>query len=240
MNTALKAVLFDVDGTLVDSNDAHAQAWLKAFAECGVTVEFARVRCRIGMGADKLMPEVSGLSEDSPLGQQVAIRRSEIFKTEFLPKIQPFNDAARLVAAVKELGLTAVAASSAKKDELLPLLKIAGADCLMDAATSADDAEESKPDPDIILAAMKRAKASPSETIMIGDTPYDVEASRRAGVAIIAFRCGGWGDADLAGALAIYDGPWDLVQRLDESPLCPSPGDSREDHRETGHTAASR
>ena len=108
----------------------------------------------------------------------------------------------------------------------------------MDAATSSDDAEESKPAPDIIQAALKRAKAAPAEAIMIGDTPYDVEASRRAGVAIIAFRSGGWSDADLAGAIAIYDGPWDLL--LDQSPLCRSRRDSRTSHRETGNTAAAR
>jgi len=219
MSHLLKAVLFDVDGTLVDSNDAHAHAWVKAFAQLGVTVDFARVRRCIGMGGDKLMPEVSGLSEDSPIGSKVATRRGEIFTTEFLPKIQPFKDAGRLVAAAKNLGLTVVAASSATKDELVALLEIAGADDVMDSATSSDDAEESKPDPDIIQAALKRAKAEPREAIMIGDTPYDVEASRRAGVRIIAFRSGGWNDADLAGAIAIYDGAWDLFQQLDESPL---------------------
>ena len=213
---ALKAVLFDVDGTLVDSNDAHAHAWVKAFADSGITVEFEHVRRCIGMGGDKLMPEVSGLEEDSPLGATIAKRRGEIFKTEFLPKIQPFKDAGRLVAALKDLGLTVVAASSAQKDELKALLKIAGAHSVMDAATSSDDAEESKPAPDIIQAALKRAKAAPREAVMIGDTPYDVTAALRAGVAIIAFRSGGWSDAALAGAIAIYDGPWDLFER---SPL---------------------
>ena len=221
MSHALKAVLFDVDGTLVDSNDAHAHAWVKAFAESGVTVEFRHVRRCIGMGGDKLMPEVSGLKEDSPLGSTIAKRRGEIFTTEFLPKIQPFKDSGRLVAAQKDLGLTVVAASSAQEDELKALLKIAGADAVMDAATSSDDADESKPAPDIIQAALKRAKAAPREAIMIGDTPYDVEAAQRAGVAIIAFRSGGWRDADLAGAIAIYDGPWDLLEQLDESPLRP-------------------
>jgi HAD superfamily hydrolase (TIGR01509 family) len=219
MGHPLKAVLFDVDGTLVDSNDAHAHAWVKAFTEAGITVDFAHVRRCIGMGGDKLMPEVSGLAEDSPSGAKIAKRRGEIFTSEFLPKIQPFADAGRLVAAAKRLGLAVVAASSAKKEELDALLEIAGADRLMDAATSSDDAEESKPDPDIIQAALKRARAKPPEAIMIGDTPYDVEAARRAGVGIIAFRSGGWNDADLAGAIAIYDGPSDLVQQLDESPL---------------------
>ena len=215
----VKAVLFDVDGTLVDSNDAHAAAWVKAFSEFNVAVDPDKVRRCIGMGGDKLMPAVSGIAEESPVGSQIAERRGEIFKVEFLPNLQPLDGAARLVAAVKGRGLTAVAASSAKKDELEALLVLAGADALMDAATSSDDAEESKPDPDIIVAALKRAKAKPDEAMMIGDTPYDVEAARRAGVRVIAFRSGGWKDQDLTGAAAIYDGPLDLVLRFNSSPL---------------------
>jgi HAD superfamily hydrolase (TIGR01509 family) len=215
----ISTVLFDIDGTLVDSNDAHAEAWVKAFAEAGRTIPFAEIRQRIGKGGDKLMPEVSGLSEQSPEGKRISKRRGEIFTSEFVPRLQPFRDAARLVAALKARGLTAVAASSAKKDELKSLLKIAGADTLLDAATSSDDAEESKPDPDILHAALQRAKARPEQAMMIGDTPYDVEAAQRAGVPVIAFRCGGWSDADLKGAEAIYDGPWDLLARLDDSPL---------------------
>src|SRR4051794_41100806 len=142
MHAALKAVLFDIDGTLVDSNDAHAASWVKAFTENGVNVDAAQVRRRIGMGGDKLMPDVSGLSEDSPQGAAIAERRGEIFKTEFLPRLHAFRDASRLVKKIKELGLTAVAASSAKKDELTPLLEIAGAKSLMDDLTSSDDADE--------------------------------------------------------------------------------------------------
>jgi HAD superfamily hydrolase (TIGR01509 family) len=219
MGHALKAVLFDVDGTLVDSNDAHAHAWVEAFAEFNITVEFAQVRRCIGMGGDKLMPAVSGIDAESSRGKQIGERRSEIFTTRFLPNIRPFPDAARLVAALKAQGLTAVAASSAQKDELGKLLAIAGVTGLMDDETSSDDAEESKPEPDIIEAALARAGAKANEAIMIGDTPYDVEASLGAGVPIIGFRSGGWGDADLTGAIAIYDGPADLLRRLAESPL---------------------
>ena len=215
----LKAVLFDVDGTLVDSNDAHADAWVNAFREHGVSVEWIKVRRSIGMGGDKLMPAVSGISEASPQGEAIAKERGKIFKRDFLPHIKPFRNASRLVATIKDRGYIAVAASSAAKDELTPLLKIAGAEWLMDAKTSSDDAEESKPEPDIILAALKRAGASAREAIMIGDTPFDVEAARRAGVKVIGFRSGGWGDGDLDGAIAIYDGPWDLLARLDDSPL---------------------
>ena len=219
MPPLLKAVLFDVDGTLVDSNDAHAKAWVKAFIEYGVTVGPAHVRRCIGMGGDKLMPEVSGIEEDSPRGKMIAQRRGDIFKQEFIPKLMPFNGARDLVAAVRERGLTAVAASSASKEDLKALLEVADTVELMDEKTSSDDAEESKPAPDIIEAALQRAKASPAEAIMIGDTPYDIEAARRAGVSTIAFRTGGWKDKDLAGAIAIYDGPWDLLERISESPI---------------------
>jgi HAD superfamily hydrolase (TIGR01509 family) len=214
-----KAILFDVDGTLVDSNDAHATAWVDAFAEAGITVDFTEVRRRIGMGGDKLMPEVSDLTDDSPDGKRIAERRGEIFKERFLPTLKPFRDAGRLVATLKERGFTVVAASSAKKHELQPLLEVAGAADPMDGATSSDDAKESKPDPDIINAALKEAGTDAAGAVMIGDTPYDLEAAARAGVTSIAFRTGGWSDADLKGASAIYDGPWDLLARLDESPL---------------------
>jgi HAD superfamily hydrolase (TIGR01509 family) len=172
------------------------------------------------MGGDKLMPAVSGLEEDSPAGSAIARRRGEIFAERFLPHLKPFKGADRLVAELKARGHTVVAASSAKRDELQPLLTVAGADALMDASTSSDDATNSKPDPDIVQAALKRADASPANAVMIGDTPYDVEACLRAGVAIIAFRCGGWADDDLKGAIAIYDGPWDLLSRLGDSALC--------------------
>ena len=118
-------VLLDVDGTLVDSNDAHALAWVRAFAEEGVDVPFEAVRRLIGMGGDKLMPRVSPFTDDSEEGKRVATRRQEIFAREFLPRLQPFRDAGRLVAELKRRGLTAVAASSAKAEELRPLLRIA-------------------------------------------------------------------------------------------------------------------
>ena len=210
------AVLLDVDGTLVDSNDAHAHAWVAAFREAGIRIDFARIRRCIGMGADKLMPAVSGISEASPEGRRISEQRAAIFTSEWVPRLKPFRDATRLVSALRARGLTVVAASSAKKDELRPLLEIAGATEILDAATSSDDADESKPDPDIVQAALQRARAAPEQACLIGDTPYDVEAGRRAGVPTVAFRCGGWGDADLAGAIATYDGPWDLLVRLDD------------------------
>ena len=206
---------------------------MKAFAEAGVAVEFHKVRCAIGMGGDKLMPAVAGIQADSPSGQRISERRSEIFKAEYLPQLRPFRDAAVLVSAIEARGLKTVAASSAKRDELEALLKIAGALSLLGDAASGDDAEQSKPDPDIIDAALSKTGASASDALMNGDTPYDIEAASRAGVRAIAFRCGGWNDERLRGAVAIYDGPWDLLARLDESAIAnpvtqiPSPESQR-------------
>lgn len=217
MNTDITAVLFDVDGTLVDSNDAHADAWVKAFRAFSINVDPVAVRKSIGMGGDQLMPAVSGIEEESRLGTRIAARRGEIFRDDFLPNLRPFPDAGRLVAALGERGLRVVAASSAKEDELAALLKIAEADGLMDGATSSDDAEQSKPAPDIVHAALQKARVEPTQAVMIGDTPYDIAAARSAGVRVIAFRCGGWRDSELVGAIEIYDGPADLLARLDES-----------------------
>jgi HAD superfamily hydrolase (TIGR01509 family) len=213
------AVLLDVDGTLVDSNDAHARAWLDAFAEAGRTVEYERVRRAIGMGGDKLMPHVAGISEDSEEGQRIAERRGAIFQSRYLPGIQPFPRVRELVQRFIDDGYAVVAASSAKADELHPLLEKAGVADLVPARTSSDDANESKPEPDIVHAALKRAGAAAEKSIMLGDTPYDVAAATRAGVAVVGLECGGWRREDLRGAAAVYASPADLFQHYEDSVL---------------------
>lgn len=165
------AVILDVDGTLVDSNDAHASAWMDAFAEAGVQVDREQVRRAIGMGGDMLMPHVSGISEDTPRGSRISGRRGEIFKTTYLPHLQPTPGARELVERVAGDGLTIVVASSAQEDELGPLLDIAGVAHLVEARTSGDDVEHSKPAPDIVAAALKRAGAARDSAVMVGDTP---------------------------------------------------------------------
>ena len=213
----IKAVLLDIDGTLVDSNDAHAHAWQAAFADAGIVIDFQRIRSCIGMGGDKLMPAVASISEDSELGGRISKRKGEIFRSKWLPTLQPFRDADRLLMELKARGFTLVAATSAKRDELRSLLKVAHAEWLLDGAASSDDAEESKPDPDIIHAALREADTEPGSAVMIGDTPYDIEAATAAGVRIVAFRCGGWSDDDLSRAIAVYDGPWQLLEQIQTS-----------------------
>jgi HAD superfamily hydrolase (TIGR01509 family) len=212
-------VIFDVDGTLIDSNDAHAHAWVEAFADHGIPVVYDRVRRAIGMGGDKLMPIVAGIEEDSHEGRKISKRRAEIFQHTWLPELRPFRGARDLVRRLKDSGFTLAVASSAKEDELHPLLEIAQVADLIPTRTSSDDAERSKPDPDIVSAAVQRAGCARERTMMIGDTPYDVQAATRAGIQIVAFACGGWSADDLRGAAAIYTGPADLLAQYASSPL---------------------
>ena len=214
-----QAVIFDVDGTLVDSNDAHATAWVQAITESGRHAEFSRVRPLIGMGGDKLLPAVTGLSIESPEGKWIADRRSEIFRRDFLPGLQPTPGAQRLLEWLRDDRKKLVVASSAREDELQDLLRVAGAAKMFEATASSDDAEQSKPDPDIVVAAIERVNCPVAEIIMVGDTPYDVEAALRAGIEIIGLRSGGWPDAELRGAVAIYDDPADLLEHYDLSPF---------------------
>lgn len=202
----------------MDSNDAHARAWVEAMAEQNIDVPLEKVRQLIGMGGDKLLPSV-GVSEDSSQGKMIAKRRSEIFKAQYLPSLTQTPGAKELLQHLRACGFRLVVASSAKKDELDSLLRICGGDEVIESKTSADDAERSKPDPDIVEAALADLELPPQNTVMLGDTPYDVEAARRARVPVIALRCGGWGDAELAGTLAIYDDPADLLAHFDSSPL---------------------
>jgi phosphoglycolate phosphatase-like HAD superfamily hydrolase len=217
--TTALGVILDVDGTLVDSNDAHARAWVEALKEAGFDVPFERVRPLIGMGGDKLLPEVTGLPDEDRRAKRVVERRGEIFKTRYLPALRAFPRTSELLLGMREAGLKLAVASSAQPEELKSLLRIAGAEDLVAGASSADDAASSKPDPDVVHAALDRLGLEPVQVVMIGDTPYDVEAAARAGVRAIAFRCGGWDDERLRGAIAIYDGPADLLARFDASPL---------------------
>jgi HAD superfamily hydrolase (TIGR01509 family) len=213
----LKGVIFDIDGTLVDSNDAHAQSWVDTFAEAGYDVPFPVVRPLIGMGADKLLPRTIGVSHESEEGKKLVKRRSEIFREQYLPKLKPFEGSRALVSRVRSDGLKAIVATSAKDQELKGLLKAARVDDLMEEKATASDAKRSKPDPDIVHAAIEESEIPAAQLIMIGDTPYDIEAAKKARVRTIAFRSGGWTDEALRGAAEIYDGPADLLAHYDSS-----------------------
>jgi len=167
----LRAVIFDVDGTLIDSNDAHARAWADAFREYGYDVPVERIRRLIGMGGDKLLPEVSGVEKESDLGKKIDERRQKIFNEQYLPTLHAFPKVRELVQHIQRRGLEVGIASSAKGEELGKLLKVAQIDDLIEAATSSSDAKESKPDPDIVQAAMDKRGCPVEQVIMVGDTP---------------------------------------------------------------------
>ena len=215
-----EAVLFDVDGTLIDSNDAHARAWAAAFAEAGYDVPFERVRPLIGMGGDRLLPAaVPGLADDREPGKTIAARRGAIFTERELGAIGPTRGARELLEMVRKRGARVVVATSSKRADLDALLACGDLGSLVDVASTSDDAEESKPAPDIVEAALAKAQVAAANAVLVGDTRYDIEAAHRAGVACAALRCGGNDPATLRDADATYDDPASLSGGLDGPPF---------------------
>jgi len=216
----LRGVLLDIDGTLLDSNDAHAASWADVFAEFRYDIHFEHVRPLVGMGGDKLVPILTGLGHESPDGKRLTERKKAVFEQKYLPHLLPTRGTRQLLQHMVAEGLTLVIATSAGGDELRGLLDRAGVADLIDGVTSSGDVEASKPDPDVIGAALRKGRLDPDEAVMLGDTPYDIAAAAKAGVPTIALRCGGWwDDLALGGAVAIYNDPADLLAQYDESPL---------------------
>ncbi|OUL22878.1 hydrolase [Nostoc sp. RF31YmG] len=220
----LQAVLLDIDGTLILSNDAHAQSWVDTFREFGYDVSFEQVRPLIGMGGDQLIPRVvPGLTDEEGDGKAIAQRRKEIFLNNYAPKLSPANGSRELLQHMKQLGLRLIVASSASNQEMEVLLKAAQIDDLLQETTTSSDAETSKPAPDIVEAALSKLKMEPNQVLMLGDTPYDIKSAGMAGVGLIALRCGGFDDSSLAEAKAIYNDPADLLAHYGDSPLSKNP-----------------
>lgn len=211
-------VILDVDGTLVDSNEAHGHSWMKAINENGGAVTIEQIRVLVGMGGDHLLPAV-GIDDKSDQGKRIARVRGQIFKREYLPKIRAFKGVDALVRRLEEDGYALVTASSGEEEEVEALLKIARVNDLIEERTASTDGIPSKPDPDLFLEALSLIKLEPDEAVIIGDTEYDVQAAARAGIAIVALRSGGRTDEQLTGALAIYNDAAHLLARYDESPL---------------------
>ena len=217
---ALQGVILDVDGTLVLSNDAHAQAWVDAFGEFGYEVQFERVRPLIGMGGDQVIPKlVPGLTDSEGDGKEISARRKELIINLYGSRLLPTKGARQLILHLQQVGLRLIIASSATSEELQVLLKAAQVDDLLKEATTSSDVEASKPAPDIVEAALSKLKMEPNQVLMVGDTPYDIESADGAGVGVIAVRCGGFDDATLAAAKAIYDHPADLLAHYADSPF---------------------
>ena len=214
-----KAILFDVDGTLVDSNDLHAAAWQQTFRHFGINLPFARIRAQVGKGGDNLIPSLIAPDIVERLQEEMESFRSELFRRDYLDKAQPFPGVCDLFRLLRDDGRKIVLATSSKQAELDFHLDRIGCAELVTATTSRDDVEHSKPCPDIFEAALEKvAPLGPDEVLVVGDTPWDVKAAARIGVKTVAVRCGGFPDEALkaAGAAAVYDGPRDLIARYPE------------------------
>ena len=209
--TKLRVVLLDIDGTLLLSNDAHARAFVEAGKSMGLPANYLSIRRLIGKGGDKLIPEGFGIDAESERGKKLDEAKGRIFRSS-ITSLQPTPGARQLLTKLRKDGIQLVVATSAGKEDVTLLLKQARVLDLIDQTTSSDDAESSKPEPDIIQAALRKTGEHARAALMIGDTPYDIEAALRAGVPIIAVRCGGiWPDADLRGSLSIFDDPGDIL-----------------------------
>ncbi len=218
----IKAVIFDIDGTLVDSVDLHARAWQEAFAHFGKQFPFEKIRYQIGKGGDQLLPVFLSEREIEEFGDELTEYRGDLFKREYMPRVVAFPAVRELFERIRREGKSVALASSAKKEELTEYKRIANIEDLVEDEASADDAEKSKPHPDIFEAALAElGDVQPSEAIVVGDTPYDAEAAGKAGLQTIGFLSGGFPEEDLraAGCVRIYRDAAELLASYDTSPL---------------------
>jgi HAD superfamily hydrolase (TIGR01549 family) len=214
-----RAAIFDVDGTLVDSVDLHAEAWCEAFAKFGHTIEYGEMRQQIGKGADQLMPVFLSEEELQRFGKKLEEDRKKIFKEKYLPKVRAFPRVRDLFVRLLSEGKRVTLASSAAGEELETYKKLCQIDDLIQQAVSKDDVKKSKPHPDIFEAALEDlGDIARPEIVVIGDTPYDAEAAVKAGLNVFGVLCGGFPEKQLraAGCAAIYRDPDDLMKCYDE------------------------
>ncbi len=217
-----QAVIFDIDGTLLDSVDLHARAWQETFARYGVEVTFQEVRSQIGKGSDQLLPVFLTKDAIKRIGTQLEKDRSAHFREHYLPRVRPFPQVRELFERLRADGIKIVLGSSAKQSEIEQYKKIAQIEDLCDADTSSDEADRSKPHPDIFLIALKKlGNPSPRNVLAVGDTPYDAEAARKAGVPSAGVLCGGFPEKDLraAGCAAIYQDPAHILRHYESAGL---------------------
>lgn len=219
-----KAIIFDIDGTILDSVDLHAAAWQEAFHHFGYDVPFDEARKQIGKGGDQLLPVFLSKDEIDRIGKDLEEYRSRLFKEKYLPQVKPFPKVRELFETILRHGQKVGLASSARGDELEHYERIANVEDLVQVETSSADAKRSKPHPDIFEAALDRLGPGirKEEVMVVGDSPHDAEAAKNAGLRAVGVLCGGFPEQTLreAGCIAIYQGPADLLEHYDESPLC--------------------
>jgi HAD superfamily hydrolase (TIGR01549 family) len=218
----IEAIIFDIDGTLVDSVDLHAKAWQDALQHFGHDFAFQQVRHEIGKGGDQLLPDLLPPRVVDSQGEEIKKYMSELFKRKYLSQVRPFPSVRELFERIRSDGKKIALASSAKRDEIETYKKIAHIEGIIDVETSADDAEKSKPHPDIFDVTLDRLGGmNPVGVMVIGDTPHDAQAASKARLLTIGMLCGGFPEEELraGGCIAIYRDPAALLAGYDESPL---------------------
>lgn len=221
---SVSAVIFDVDGTILDSVDLQAAAWQRALQQFGHDVPLDRLRRQIGKGADQLLPMVLSADELRRIGAGVSALHDELYGRELLPRARAFPKVRALFERIARDGLRIVLASSSPRGVLDASIERARVGDLLSGAASADDADRSKPHPDVFEAALDRlGSVDPREVVIVGDAPHDAEAAAKLGIPMVGLLCGGFPEMELveAGCVAIYRDPEDLLARYDTSPLSP-------------------
>jgi HAD superfamily hydrolase (TIGR01509 family) len=216
------AVLCDMDGTLVDSNALHAEAWQRTFQHFGFAVSFHQALRQIGKGGDQVIPVFVPGPDLEKLSKQIEDYRKNLFEAEYFSRITPFPHCRELLLKMKASGLRIAIASSASKQDLVRLKEIASITDLVEEETSKDEAKHSKPSPDIFRAALERLELAPEQTLALGDTPWDIESARNAGISTVALTSGGWSEDELrkAGALEVYRDAAHLLEEFHTSVFC--------------------
>jgi HAD superfamily hydrolase (TIGR01549 family) len=215
----MRAFIFDIDGTLVDSNELHVDSWDRAFRQFGKQFPQKALRAQIGKGSDQYLPEFLTPDEIDRFGKELDEYRSEVFRKEYLPRVRPFPKVRALLQRIRDDHKRIVLASSGKKADTEYYVKLLKIENLIEGYTSADDADNSKPAPDIFAASLKKlGDISSADALTVGDTRFDIEAAAKAGLKTIAFLCGGTPESVLreAGAVAIYRDPADFLAHYDE------------------------
>ena len=210
--------IFDIDGTLIDSVDLHAQAWQQTLAYFGFSIPYEEVRSQIGKGGDQLLPVFVPRERLERLQEPMEQFRGELFKRDYLPRVKPFPRVRELFERIKRDGHRIGLASSAKADEVEEYKSIAGVSDLVDAETSSDEVDRSKPCPDVFEVIIDRLHVEPARALVFGDSPFDAIAATGAGLKTVGVLCGGFPEDQLrrSGCVAIYRDPADLADHYDE------------------------
>jgi HAD superfamily hydrolase (TIGR01509 family) len=217
----IRGAVFDLDGTLVDSNELHVLAWHDTFRHFHKDIPLERLREQIGKGGDQYLPVFLDAREMREFGEEADKMRGEIFKKKYLPHVKPFPKVRELFERLRADGKKVALASSGKETEVRHYAKLLGIEGLFDSTTTVDQVAQSKPKADVFIAALNLLGMPPDEVVAIGDTPYDVEAAKKIELPVIGVLCGGFPEQALRdeGAVAIFRDPADLLERYYQSPL---------------------